>query len=66
MSTSPQRGTAHLQAFVTYAEHAQVHALHRAHTATDAETQRQAIADWVYWQHLVVMVADAVNATATV
>ena len=66
MSTSPQRGTAHLQAFVTYAEHAQVHALHRAHTATDAPTQRQAIADWVYWQHLAVMVGDAVNATATV
>ncbi|WP_236694378.1 secretion protein EccK [Mycolicibacterium obuense] len=66
MSTSPQRGTAHLQAFVTYAEHAQVHALHQAHTATDAETQRQAIADWVYWQHLAVRVADAVNATATV
>ena len=66
MSTSPQRGTAHLQAFVTYAEHAQVHALHRAHTATDAETQRQAIADWVYWQNLAVMISDAVNATATV
>ncbi len=66
MSTSPQRGTAHLQAFVTYAEHAQIHALHRAHTATDASTQRQAIADWVYWQHLAVMIGDAVNATATV
>lgn len=66
MSTSPQRGIAHLQAFVTYAEHAQVHALHRAHTATDAPTQRQAIADWVYWQHLAVMIGDAVNTTATV
>lgn len=66
MSTSPQRGIAHLQAFVTYAEHAQVHALHRAHTATDAQTQRHAIADWVYWQNLAVMISDAVNATATV
>ncbi|TRW78227.1 secretion protein EccK [Mycolicibacterium sp. 018/SC-01/001] len=66
MSTSPQRGTAHLQAFVSYAEHAQVHALHRAHTATDAQTLRHAIADWVYWQNLAVLIGDAVNASATV
>ncbi|MBI5341714.1 MAG: secretion protein EccK [Mycolicibacterium rufum] len=66
MSTSSDRGAAHLQAFVAHAEHAQTHALHRAHTAVDAETQRHAIADWVYWQHLAVLIADAVSATASV
>ena len=65
MSTSAQRGGAHLQAFVTYAEHAQELSLYRAHTATDAEAQRQAIADWVYWQHLAVLISDAISATAT-
>ena len=64
MSTSSERGAAHLQAFVAYAEHAQTHALHRAHTAVDATAQRQAIADWVYWQHLSVLIGDAINASA--
>ena len=36
MSTMPDRGVAHLEAFVTYAEHAQELALYRAHTATVA------------------------------
>jgi hypothetical protein len=66
MSTSPHRGTAHLRAFVTYAEHAQALALYAAHTASDAQTQRQAIADWVYWQHLAVLIGDAINADAAV
>jgi hypothetical protein len=66
MSTMPDRGAAHLQAFVTYAEHAQELALYRAHTAPDASTQRAAIADWVYWQHLSVLVSDALNADASV
>lgn len=66
MSTSPHRGGAHLEAFVTYANHAQELALHRAHTATEAQTQRQAIADWVYWQHLAVIIGDAIEATAKV
>ncbi|KRE27327.1 secretion protein EccK [Mycobacterium sp. Soil538] len=65
MSTSTERGAAHLQAFVAYAEHAQIHALHRAHTAVDAETQRHAIANWVYWQHLAVLIGDAISATAS-
>ena len=66
MSTSTQRGLAHLEALVTYAEHAQELALYRAHTATDAVTQRAAIADWVYWQHLSVLTADAVSSGASV
>jgi hypothetical protein len=66
MSTSTARGAAHLEAFRTYANHAQELALYRAHTATDAVTQRAAIADWVYWQHLSVLVSDAVSSSASV
>ena len=64
MSTMPDRGAAHLEAFVAYAAHAQELALHRAHTAKDAPAQRAAIADWVYWQHLSVLVSDAIGADA--
>lgn len=60
MSTSAERGAAHLEAMVSYANHAQELALHRAQTATDAATQRAAIADWVYWQHVSVMSNDAI------
>ena len=66
MSSSSQRGGAHLEAFVTYANHAQELALYHAHTATDPETQRRTIADWVYWQHLTVLTGDAINAEASV
>lgn len=64
MSASPDRGIPHLQAMVTYANHAQELALHAAHTATDATAQRAAIADWVYWQHISVISADAVTVGA--
>ncbi|WP_155948386.1 secretion protein EccK [Mycobacterium sp. URHB0044] len=66
MSTASDRGMAHLKAFVDYADHAQEQALYRAHTAVDAAAQRQAIADWVYWQHLSVLISDAIGAEATV
>ena len=66
MSTSTQRSVAHLQAFVTYADHAQELAVYRAHTATNAVTQRAAIADWVYWQHLGVLISDAISSAASV
>lgn len=64
MSTNPERGIAHLEAFVKYADHAQEQALYRAHTAPDAATQRGAIADWVYWQHLSVLTSDALAGSA--
>ena len=64
-SSSTARGTAHMQAFVTYAEHAQELAVYRAHTATDAALQRAAIADWVYWQHLSVLMSDALAAASS-
>ncbi len=66
MSTASTRGLTQLEAFVTYAEHAQQLALHKAHNAIDAAIQRAAIADWVYWQHLSVLMSDAVSADATV
>lgn len=64
MSTNPDRGAAHLEAFVNYAEHAQEQALYRAHTGTEAVAQRAAIADWVYWQHLSVLISDALAGSA--
>ncbi|MBB2988944.1 hypothetical protein FHR72_000401 [Mycolicibacterium iranicum] len=66
MSTNPQRGTAHLNAFIAYADHAQELAVHRAHNAAEPSDQRNAIADWVYWQHLSVIMSDAVTAGASV
>ena len=64
MSTQPERAAVHLEAFVTYAEHAQEQALYRAHVAVDTEEQRAAIADWVYWQHLAVLMWEAAGADA--
>jgi hypothetical protein len=66
MSTATDRGIAHMQLMVQYAEHAQELALYRAHTAADAALQRAAIADWVYWQHLSVLMSDALGAAARV
>ena len=66
MSTLTDRGAAHLEAFITYADHAQELALYRAHTAADAAAMRAAIADWVYWQHLAVLISDAVAAEVPV
>jgi hypothetical protein len=65
-STTSDRGIAHMQLMVQYADHAQELALYRAHTAADAALQRAAIADWVYWQHLSVLMSDAIGSTANV
>jgi hypothetical protein len=59
MSEAPDRGQAHLRAFVDYADHAQEKYLFMAHNAIDATAQRTAIADWIYWQHLGVLMSDA-------
>lgn len=66
MSRMPDRWIAHLESFLTYAEHAQDLALRRALTATDAKVQRATIADWVYWQHVSVLVADALSVDISV
>ncbi|ORX09106.1 secretion protein EccK [Mycolicibacterium wolinskyi] len=55
---------AHLEAFVAYANNEYELALHRAHTAPDAVAQRAAIADWVYWQHVSVLVSDGLVGSA--
>lgn len=59
MNSDPGRGVEHLQAFVTYAGHAQELALYRAHVAVHAVEQRTAVADWLYWQQLSDLMADA-------
>lgn len=66
LSNTPDRAIPHLQAFVTYADHAQELALYRAHTAADPVAQREAISDWIYWQHLSVLMSDAIASEATV
>lgn len=66
LSAAPDRGQVQLQQFVTYADHAQELALHRAHTAAEAADQRAAIADWIYWQHLSVLASDAIATAAAV
>jgi hypothetical protein len=66
MSTASDRGINHLKAFVDYADHAQEQALYRAHAAVDPPAQRAAIEDWVYWQHLSVLISDAIGAEASV
>ncbi|MCV7046420.1 secretion protein EccK [Mycobacterium frederiksbergense] len=62
LSANPDRAGAHLKAMVAYADHLQNVALFRAHTAQDAELQRAAIAEWIYWQHISVLSADALAA----
>ncbi|MCV7065243.1 secretion protein EccK [Mycolicibacterium farcinogenes] len=55
---------AHLEGFVTYAAHEQELALHRAHTADEGDAQREAIEDWIYWQHVGVLTGDALVGSA--
>lgn len=66
MSATPERLGIHLQAFIIYVEHAHELALRRAHVATEAAAQRVAIVDWLYWQHLSVLMWKAIDSDATV
>ena len=61
---SPGAQAKHLHACVAYANHAQQLALHRAQTAAEPDPQRRAITDWIYWQHLGVLMNDAVASEA--
>ncbi|GAT16121.1 putative uncharacterized protein [Mycolicibacterium thermoresistibile] len=65
MRSGSGREADHLKGFVAYADHRQELALHRAHTASDAQVLREAIADWVYWQHVSVLTTDALAEFAT-
>jgi hypothetical protein len=51
-STASGREAAHLRAFRLYAVHCQEIALHQAYSAADAEAQRPAVADWLYWRYV--------------
>jgi len=50
----PQNSAGHVQT-----QDAQEKYLFMAHNAIDATAQRAAIADWIYWQHLSVLMSDA-------
>lgn len=59
-SGASNRGQVHLQAFLAYAEHAQEWAVYEAHAVGDGPGQRRAVADFIYWQHVGQLVADAI------
>ncbi|MCV7258840.1 hypothetical protein [Mycobacterium shimoidei] len=59
MSSDTDRGVAHLQAFAAYSNHCQGLALHAAHTAVHAVEQRDAVANWLYWQHITSLLNSA-------
>lgn len=56
---SPTRSEKHLQAFSKYTVNARDLALHAAQTAIHAQAQRAAVADWLYWDYLTELLADA-------
>ncbi|MFV8048288.1 hypothetical protein [Mycobacterium sp. 48b] len=58
-SSASNRGQVHLQAFLAYAAHAQEYAVYEAHTAVEAQDQRRAVSDFIYWQHVGQLIADA-------
>lgn len=60
-SGASNRGQVHLQAFLEYAAHAQEWAVYGAHAAGDGPQQRRAVADFIYWQHIGQMIADAIT-----
>lgn len=54
-------GGEHLKRFIEYAVYRQQAALYRAYTAPYVVAQREAISEWIYWQHVTVIIADALN-----
>ncbi|MEZ0350519.1 secretion protein EspK [Mycobacterium sp. pR1184] len=52
-STLAGRQDAHLRAMHAYAGLTRDAQLHRAHNAADPVARRDAVADWLYWNHLV-------------
>ncbi len=59
MSNAAGREVAHLRAFHTYVDHCKELALHAAHSAADADAQRPAVADWLYWQSVASLLDSA-------
>lgn len=60
LSSSSKRYERHLRAFVEYAAHAQEQAIYAAHTAAQSGDQRRAVGEFVYWQHVGQLIADAI------
>ncbi|MGA5543167.1 hypothetical protein ACPCIR_15045 [Mycobacterium sp. NPDC051198] len=58
-SRSPRRVEMHLEALMEYAVHAQEQAIYGAHTAAQPEEQRRDVGEFIYWQHLGQLMADA-------
>lgn len=58
-NSDPGRVQVQLDAMVAFAAHMHDVALHRAFTAPDAAMQRAAIEEWIYWQHVSGLNADA-------
>jgi hypothetical protein len=64
MSTAAGREAAHLRAFHAYADHAKELALHQAYGAADAQAQRPAVAEWLYWQYVTGLLDTALAAAS--
>ncbi|OSC41008.1 secretion protein EspK [Mycobacterium decipiens] len=63
-STATGREVAHLRAFRAFTAHCQRLALHQAYTAADPESQRGAVADWLYWHCVVGLLNSALSAAS--
>lgn len=63
-STATGREVAHLRAFRAYAGHCQEIALHQAYAAVDAEAQRPAVEDWLYWRYVTGLLDNALTAAS--
>ncbi|WP_454787520.1 secretion protein EccK [Mycolicibacterium lutetiense] len=61
LNSDPGRVAVQLQAMVAYGQHMYEVAMHTAYTATDGPSQREAIADALYWQHVSVLNSDALG-----
>lgn len=55
------REAPHLRAFHAYATDRRDFALHQAHSAANAETQRPAVEDWLYWQYVAGLLDSALS-----
>lgn len=51
----------HLTKLIAYADHMQNVELYKAYTAPHVAAQREAMSDWIYWQHVSSICQDATN-----
>ncbi|OKH83386.1 hypothetical protein EB75_08525 [Mycobacterium sp. ST-F2] len=51
----------HLTKLIAYADHMQNVELYKAYTAPHVAAQREAMSDWIYWQHISSICQDATN-----